>query len=34
MPTHLLDDWNILAVNMRNKEERGMISLRTVPVHA
>ena len=34
MPTHLLGDWNILAANMRGKEERGMISLRTEPVHA
>lgn len=32
MPTHLLGDWNILAANMRGKEERGMISLQTASV--
>ena len=34
IPTHLLGDQGILAANMRGKEEYGMISLRTAPVHA
>tara|TARA_B100000497_G_scaffold124762_1_gene159950 strand:+ start:953 stop:1408 length:456 start_codon:yes stop_codon:yes gene_type:complete len=33
-PTHLLGDWDIVTANWWGKEERGMIALRKVPVHA
>ncbi len=34
IPTHLLGDWDIVAANQWGKEERGLIALRKVPVHA
>ena len=34
IPTHLLGDWDIVSVNMDGREERGLITLRKVPVHA
>ena len=34
IPTHLLGDWDIVAVNQWGKEERGLMTLRKVPVHA
>ena len=34
IPTHLLDDWDIVVANQWGKEERGLITLRNVPVHA
>jgi hypothetical protein len=32
--THLLGDWDIVAANQWGKEERELITLRKVPVHA
>ena len=34
IPTHLLGDWDIVVANQWGKEERGLITLRKVPVHA
>ena len=34
IPTHLLGDWDIVTANQWGREERGMIALRKVPVHA
>ena len=34
IPTHLLGDWDIVVANQWGKEERGLITLRNVPVHA
>ena len=34
IPTPLLGDWDIVSVNMDGREERGLITLRKVPVHA
>ena len=34
IPIHLLGDWDIVAVNMHGREERGLITLRKVPVRA
>ena len=34
IPTHLLGDWDIVTANQWGKEERGLIALRKVPVHA
>lgn len=34
IPTHLLGDWDIVAANQWGKEERELITLRKVPVHA
>ncbi len=34
IPTHLLGDWDIVVADQWDKEERGLISLRKVPVHA
>ena len=34
IPTHLLGDWDIVGANQWGREERGMITLRKVPVHA
>ena len=34
IPTHLLGDWDIVVLNQWGKEERGLITLRNVPVHA
>ena len=34
VPTHLLGDWDIVVANQWGKEERGLIALRKVPVHA
>ena len=34
IPTHLLGDWDIVMANQWGKEERGLISLGKVPVHA
>lgn len=34
IPTHLFGDWDIVMANQWGKEERGLISLRKVPVHA
>ncbi len=34
IPTHLLGDWDIVTANQWGREERGMITLPNVPVHA
>ena len=34
IPTHLLGDWDIVVANQWGKEERGLITLRKVPIHA
>ena len=34
IPTHPLGDWDIVVANQWGKEERGLIALRKVPVHA
>ena len=34
IPTHLFGDWDIVMANQWGKEERGLIALRKVPVHA
>ena len=34
IPTHLLGEWDIVTANQWGREQRGMIALRKVPVHA
>ena len=34
IPTHLLGEWDIVTANQWGREQRGMIALRNVPVHA
>ena len=34
IPTHQLGDWDIVAANQWGRKERGMVTLRKVPVHA
>ena len=34
IPTYLLGDWDVVTANQWDREERGLITLRKVPVHA